>query len=471
MDYSKLTLIEIKDGIASGKFTSEEVTKHFISVCEEKRNLNAMIEVFDDAIEMAKAVDEKIKNKKKIGKLAGVPIAIKDNILYKGKHTGCASKFMQDFIAPYNATVVEKLLAEDAVILGRTNMDEFAMGGSTEKSFYGPCHNAHDFDRVAGGSSGGSAVAVAAGMVPCALGTDTGGSIRQPSSYNGTVGIKPTYGTVSRYGIVAFASSLDQCSPITKTVEDLEYVLRIIAAKDEHDGTTITNFMVRDAKQKYTLGICKEVLDKFKSMEGYKPFADALEKLKGTFDFVEVSIPHISNSLATYYIISPAEATSNLARFDGVKYTRRAESAKDLESVYVESRSEGFGKEVKRRIMLGNYVLSSGYFDAYYNKAKKVQKLIKKEFKQAFTKCDAIILPTTTGEAFKIGEKMNDPVSMYLEDLFTVPANISGMPALVVPYAKGKNNLPLGMQFMADDCKEGTLFEVAQIFNKTLEVK
>lgn len=471
MDYSKLSLIEIKDGIASGKFTSEAVTKHFISVCEAKKDLNAMVEIFDDAIEMAKIVDEKIKNKQKVGKLAGVPIAIKDNILYKGKHTGCASKFMQDFIAPYTATVVQKLLAEDAVILGRTNMDEFAMGGSNEKSFYGVCHNAHDQSRVAGGSSGGSAVAVASGMVPCALGTDTGGSIRQPSSYNGTVGIKPTYGTVSRFGIVAFASSLDQCSPITKTVEDLEYVLRIIAAKDEHDGTTITNYMVKEPKQKYTLGVCKEVMEKFKSMEGYKPFAAALEKIKSSFDFVDVSIPHISNSLATYYILSPAEATSNLARFDGVKYTRRADSAKDLESVYVESRSEGFGKEVKRRIMLGNFVLSSGYFDAYYNKAKKVQRLIKKEFISAFEKCDAIILPTTTGEAFKIGEKMNDPVSMYLEDLFTVPANISGMPALVVPYAKGENNLPLGMQFMAKECGEGNLFEIAKIFNKAMEVK
>ena len=471
MDYSKLTLIEIKDGIASGKFSSEEVTKFFIDACHAKRELNAVIEVFDDAIEMAKAVDEKIKNKKQLGKLAGVPIAIKDNILYKGKTTGCASKFMQDFIAPYNATVVEKLLAEDAVIIGRTNMDEFAMGGSTEKSYYGPCHNAHSFDHVAGGSSGGSAVAVAAGLVPCALGTDTGGSIRQPSSYNGTVGIKPTYGTVSRYGIVAFASSLDQCSPIAKTIEDCEYVLRIIAGKDEHDGTTITNYMVREPKQKYTLGVCKEVISKFKTMAGYAPFAKALEQIKSVFNIVEVSIPHISNSLAAYYIISPAEATSNLARFDGVKYTRRAESAKDLESVYVESRSEGFGKEVKRRIMLGNYVLSSGYFDAFYNKAKKVQKFIKKEFIAAFEKCDAIILPTTTGTAFKIGEKMSDPVSMYLEDLFTVPANISGMPALVVPYAKGELNLPLGMQFMANEKQEGNLFEIAKIFRQTLEVK
>ena len=471
MDYSKLTLIEIKDGIASGAFSSEEVTRHFIKVCHEKRDLNAMVEIFDDAIEMAKAVDQKRKNKEKLGKLAGVPIAIKDIILYKGKKSGCASKLMQDFVAPYNSTVVEKLLAEDAVIIGRTNMDEFAMGGSTEKSYYGPCHNAHSFEHVAGGSSGGSAVAVAAGMVPCALGTDTGGSIRQPSSYNGTVGIKPTYGTVSRYGIVAFASSLEQCSPITKTIEDCEYVLRIIAGKDEHDGTTITNYMVREPKQKYTLGVCKEVMSKFKTMAGYAPYAKAIEQIKSVFDIVEISIPHISNSLACYYIIAPAEATSNLARFDGVKYTRRSENAKDLESVYVESRSEGFGKEVKRRIMLGNYVLSSGYFDAYYSKAKKVQRLIKKEFKEAFSHCDAIILPTTTGVAFKIGEKMNDPVSMYLEDLFTVPANISGMPALVVPYAKGEKNLPLGMQFIGDEKQEGNLFDIAKIFTKALEVK
>lgn len=471
MDYSKLTLIEIKDGIASGKFSSEEVTRHFISVCEAKKDLNAMIEIFDDAIENAKKVDEKIKNKQRIGKLAGVPIAIKDIVLYKGKISGCASKLMQNFVSPYNSTVVEKLLAEDAIIIGRTNMDEFAMGGSNENSFYGPCHNAHKFDRVSGGSSGGSAVAVAAGMVPCAIGTDTGGSIRQPSSYNGIYGIKPTYGTVSRYGIVAYASSLEQCSPFAKTIEDLEYVLRIIAGKDPHDETTITNYMTREPKQKYTLGICKEVISKFKTMEGFKPFAEAIEKIKNTFDIVEVSIPHISNTLAAYYIIATAEAASNLARFDGVKYTKRAENTNDLESVYVESRSEGFGKEVKRRIMLGNYVLSSGYFDAYYNKAKKVQKLIKKEFGEALTKCDAIIMPTTTGVAFKIGEKMSDPISMYLEDLFTVPANVSGMPALVVPYAKGEEDLPLGMQFIAKERGEGNLFDISKIFTDTLEVK
>ena len=471
MDYSKLSLIEIKDGIASGKFTSEEVTRHFISVCEAKKDLNAVVEIFDDAIAQAKAVDEKIKTHQKIGKLAGVPIAIKDNILYKGKITGCGSNFMQDFVAPYNATVIDKLLAEDVVIIGRTNMDEFAMGGSTETSCYGPCHNAHSFDHVAGGSSGGSAVAVAAGMVPLALGTDTGGSVRQPSSYNGTIAIKPTYGTVSRYGIVAYASSLDQCAPIGKTLEDVEYVLRLMSGKDQNDATSITNYMVHEPKQKYTLGVCKELIEKFKTMPGFKPYAEAINKIKNTFDIVEVSIPHISNTLAAYYIIAPAEAASNLSRFDGVKYTRRSENAKDLESVYVESRSAGFGKEVKRRIMLGNYVLSSGYYDAYYLKAKKVQKFITNEFKQAFAKCDAIIMPTTTGTAFKIGEKVNDPVSMYLEDLFTVPANVVGVPALVVPYAKGEQNLPIGMQFIGNEKQEGNLFDIAKIFTKAMEVK
>lgn len=467
MDYSKLTLLEIRDGILSGKFTSEDVVRFSIKKCEEKKDLNAVVEIFYDAIDRAKEIDEKISKKLKVGRLAGVPIAIKDNILFKGKKMGCASKFLQDFVAPYSATIVEKLLAEDAIIIGRTNMDEFAMGGSCENSVYGACHNAVDKDYVAGGSSGGSAVAVASGMVPCAIGTDTGGSIRQPASFNGVVGIKPTYGTVSRYGIVAFASSLDQASPITKTVDDCEYVLSILSGKDEHDATSIENDF-GEKKEKYTIGICKQIVDVLKNKSGYQKFEHAIEKIKKYFDIVEVEIPHISNSLACYYILAPAEATSNLARFDGVKYTKRSEKAKDLESVYVESRSEGFGKEVKRRIMLGNFVLSSGYFDAYYNKAKKVQRLIKQEFKSAFEKCDCIILPTTSGTAFKIGEKIGDPVAMYMEDLFTVPANIAGIPAISVPYAKGENGLPLGMQFFADAKSERKLFDVARQFQSAL---
>ncbi len=470
MDFSKLSLIEIRDGIASGKFTSEEVVKFFIAQCEAKKSLNAVVEIFYDAVDKAKEVDKKIKNHEKVGVLAGVPIAIKDNILYKGKKMGCASKFLQNFVAPYTSTVVEKLLSEDAVILGRTNMDEFAMGSSCENTCYGVCHNAIDPEYVAGGSSGGSASAVAAGLVPCALGTDTGGSIRQPASLNGVVGLKPTYGTVSRYGIVAFASSLDQASPICKTVEDCQLVLKVIAGKDIHDSTTIDNKMTSVHKSKYTLGICRQVMQEAKSTQGGEEFYKLIQKLGDIFDIVQVDIPHIQNSLACYYIIAPAEATSNLARFDGVKYTVRSEGAKDLESVYVQSRSEGFGREVKRRIMLGNYVLSSGYFDAYYNKAKRVQKLIKREFNEAFSHCDCILMPTTAGTTFKIGEKLSDPIAMYKEDLFTVPANIVGVPAISVPYAKiGK--FPLGAQLYANDLNEDVMFEVAKIVEKVGGVK
>jgi len=464
MDFSKLSLINIREGILNGEFTSEAVVKFFVEQCEKKKGLNAVIEVFDDVISQAKKIDEKIAKKEKVGLLAGVPIAIKDNILYKGKKMGCASKFLQNFVAPYSATIVEKLLKEDAIIFGRTNMDEFAMGGSCENSCYGPCLNAINSEYVAGGSSGGSASAVAGGLVPCAIGTDTGGSIRQPASFNGVVGVKPTYGTVSRYGIVAFASSLDQASPIAKTVEDCEYVLKIIAGKDERDGTTIENSFSGISKGKYRLGVCKQVMQDFKNSGSYSKFYELLSKLNDVFDIVQVDIPHIQNSLACYYIIAPAEATSNLARFDGVKYTKRSEKSTDLESVYVESRSEGFGKEVKRRIMLGNYVLASGYFDAYYNKAKKVQNLIKKEFKTAFESCDCLIMPTTSDTAFKIGEKLSDPVAMYKEDLFTVPANIVGVPAISVPYAVAENGLPLGVQFYANEKDDVCMFEVAKLF-------
>ena len=460
-----LTLIEIREGILSKKFTSEEICKHYISVCEEKKELNAFVEIFDDVLDKAKEIDKKIAMGQPVGALAGVPIAIKDNILYKGKKMSCASKFLKDFVAPYSATIVEKLLAEDAVIIGRCNMDEFAMGGSCENSCYGACHNAIDFGCVSGGSSGGSAVAVASGMVPCAIGTDTGGSIRQPASFNGVVGVKPTYGTVSRFGIVAFASSLDQASPICKTVEDCEYVLKIIAGKDCNDETTIQNDF-GETKEKVKLGLCKQVVEAYKGKGEYQTFVNAVEKLKEHFEIVDVEVPHISNSLACYYILAPAEATSNLARFDGVKYTTRSNDIKDLESVYVNSRSEGFGKEVKRRIMLGNFVLSSGYFDAYYNKAKKLQRLIRKEFFDAFEKCDCIILPTTVGGAFKIGEKLNDPVSMYMEDLFTVSANIAGIPAISVPYAKTMGGLPLGMQIFAKEKCEDVMFKVASQFEK-----
>lgn len=469
MDYSKLSLIEIRDLISKKKTTSEQVVKFFMDQCEKQKNLNAVIEVYDDVLERAREVDKKIATGVRVGVLAGVPIAIKDNILYKGKKMSCASKFLENFVAPYSSTIVTKLLAEDAIIFARTNMDEFAMGGSTENSCYGACHNAVDPSYVAGGSSGGSAAMVAAGLVPCAIGTDTGGSIRQPASFNGVVGIKPTYGTVSRYGIVAFASSLDQASPIAKTAGDCELVLSVIAGKDCHDATTIENkFVVSKTPKKFKIGICKQILEELKGTEYFDKFNAALVQVKKQFDLVEVDVPHITNSLACYYVIAPAEATSNLARFDGVKYTTRADGTTDLNSVYVKSRSEGFGAEVKRRIMLGNFVLSSGYFDAYYNKAKKVERLIKKEFSEAFKKCDAIMLPTTLGTAFKIGEKSSDPVTMYKEDLFTVPANIAGLPAISVPYASGENGLPLGMQFMANANCDSTILEIAKIFESVI---
>lgn len=471
MEYSKMSLFEIRDLVISKKASAEEITAYFIAECEKKKNLNAMIEIFDDALTSARIIDDKIKNGESVGKLAGVPVAIKDNILYKGHKAGCASALMQDFVSPYSATVVEKLLAEDAIILGRTNMDEFAMGGSCEKSFYGPCHNSIDFDYVSGGSSGGSAVAVASGMVPVSIGTDTGGSIRQPASYNGIVGIKPTYGLVSRYGIVAFASSLDQASPFAKTSEECEYVLDIIRGKDPHDITTVNADKSFPKKEKYKLGICTEVVEKLKNKKEFYNFKAALEKISDSFELVSVSIENITDSLACYYIIAPAEVASNLARFDGIKYTRRADNCDDLESVYVKSRTEGFGSEVKKRIMLGNFVLSSGYYDAYYGKAKKVQRLIRREVKDAFSKCDVLILPTTMSTAFRIGEKTKNPVEMYMEDLFTVPANIVGIPAISVPYDKAENNLPLGMQFMADEHHEAELFDIARIFTKAMEEK
>ena len=465
MSFESMRITELVDGIKSGKFTSEEVCKYFIDRCERYSDLNAIIEVYSDVLDRAKVVDAKIKSGAKMGKLAGIPVVIKDNILYKGKKMTCASKFLEDFVSPYTATIVDRLEKEDAIIFGRANMDEFAMGGSCEKSCYGPCKNAHDSTRVSGGSSGGSAVAVAAGLCPIAIGTDTGGSVRQPSSFNGVVGIKPTYGTVSRYGITAFASSTDQAAPITRDIRDNELVLDIISGRDIHDGTSIEDSYKKEStKEKYTIGIVKELRDKIKSLSTSKVFESAIERLRDMgHDIVEVSVPHILDSLACYYILTPAEATSNLARFDGVKYTTRADDTKSLEEVYIKSRSEGFGKEVQRRIMLGNFVLSSGYFDAYYGKAKKLQALLRREFKEAFTECDFIITPTTPGEAFEIGGKA-DPVSMYLEDLFTVPASLSGIPALSIPYGVGESGLPLGLQFMGAECSERLLYDIAHKF-------
>lgn len=461
MDYTKISIEEMVKGIKSQQFSCQDVVSFYLKRIEEFKEYNAVIEAFDDALITAKSLDEKVKAGESLGLLAGVPVIIKDNILCKGKKASCASAFLKNFVAPYDATIVKKLKEQDAIIIARANMDEFAMGGSCEKSIYGATLNARDKTRVAGGSSGGSATAVALGLCPVAIGTDTGGSIRQPSSFNGVVGIKPTYGTVSRYGIVAFASSTDQASPITKTVADNEYVLKVLAGSDINDQTAIKTDLGKDLlKEKYTLGICKELKNK---LQNVPQFVQKIEELKQKgYEIKEVSVPHILNSLACYYIISPAEATSNLARFDGVKYTSRSNDAKTLEEIYVKSRSEGFGDEVKRRIMLGNFVLSSGYFDAYYNKAKKLQQLLRQEFEKAFLDCDIILSPTTPDIAFKLGEKSKDPVSMYLEDLFTVPASISGVPALSIPYATGREGMPLGLQLIGKEKSEAVLYDFAK---------
>lgn len=461
MDFLKMSIKQISDGVKKQDFSAEEVVKFFIDRIEKYKEYNAIIEVFDDAEQKAKAIDEKIKSGEKLGEMAGVPVILKDNILYLGHKMSVASAFMKDYVAPYSATIVKKLEKEGAVIIARANMDEFAMGGSTENSVYGVTLNSKDKTCVAGGSSGGSATAVALGLAPVAIGTDTGGSIRQPSSFNGTVGIKPTYGTVSRYGIVAFASSTDQASPITRTIEDNELVLKIMAGKDQFDQTSIENdFGV--AKKTYTIGLCKELMDKIQKLEQYPLFEKKIKDFeKAGFIIKQVSVPHIASSLACYYVLTPAEATSNLARFDGVKYTTRAKDAKTIDEILIKSRSQGFGDEVKRRIMLGNFVLSSGYFDAYYKKAKELQQLLKKEFAKAFEECDVIVTPTTPDVAFKIGEKSKDPISMYLEDLFTVPASISAVPAISVPYAE-KQGLPLGMQIMGKEKSESVLYDIAK---------
>ena len=471
MEMKNLTALQIVDALKNKQFSCEELVKYYISNIEKNAHKNAVLEVFDDAIDNAKKVDEKIANGEPLPALCGVPIIIKDNILYKGKIASCASKFLKNYKAQYNSTVVQKLLDAGVVILGRANMDEFAMGGSCENSAFGPCKNALNDNCVSGGSSGGSAVAVAADMCAFALGSDTGGSIRQPASFNGVVGIKPTYARVSRYGLVAYASSFDQIGPITKTVEDSAFILGIIAGHDEKDETSLSssvpNYLQNlDAKiSGLKVGVLKEtnaLLEKTEYKNVYQAITKWLQSQGATVE--EYSAPSFDLCLPTYYTLTTAEATSNLGRFDGVKYTTRAEGVTNLDELYLNSRSEGFGSEVKRRIMLGNFVLSSGYYDAYYMKAMQVRGDLKNQFKNIFEKCDVIILPTTFGEAFEIGSKTNNPVEMYVEDMFTTLANIIGNPAISIPCGNGKNNLPLGLQVIADNENEQTLFNFSKYF-------
>ncbi|MBM3253581.1 MAG: Asp-tRNA(Asn)/Glu-tRNA(Gln) amidotransferase subunit GatA [Candidatus Omnitrophica bacterium] len=456
-------------------------------IIRSKEN-TSLLDIAKDCLDRIDRIDKDIKafvyinrecinrvNVKK-GNLAGIPIAIKDNICVKDELTTCASKILEGFKSPYDATVIEKLKNEGAVLLGKTNMDEFAFGSSCETSYYGPSYNPWDKSRIPGGSSGGSACAVSADETIMALGSDTGGSIRQPASLCGVVGLKPTYGRVSRYGLIAFASSLDQIGPITKTVEDCALLLNIIAGYDERDSTSVdivvpdyTKSLVKDVKD-IKIGIPKEYFLEGLDLEVKKAVSDGLNVLKELgARTVEISLPHTEYALSVYYILAPAEASSNLARFDGVQYGFRIKDPENLMALYRRTRSQGFGKEAKRRIILGTYSLSSGYYDAYYLKALKVRTLIKKDFDEAFKLCDCIITPTSPTCAFRLGEKINKPLDMYLSDIFTIPVNLAGLPAISIPCGFNKENLPIGLQIIGKPFDEETLFRAAYTFEQSTE--
>ena len=470
MDLYDLTVHELLDKLKNKEITLEEINKSYIERINEKENeVNAFVTITDeDAVEKAKKIDDDIKNGKEVSKLSGIPIGIKDNICTKNVKTTCSSKMLENFVSPYDATVMNKINKENMIMLGKLNMDEFAMGASTEYSYFKKTSNPWDLKRVPGGSSGGSAAAVAAGMVPWALGSDTGGSIRQPSAFCGTVGLKPTYGLVSRFGLVAFASSLDQIGPITKDVTDSAILLNIIAGHDEMDSTSAkvekkdyTKSLIRDVKG-LKIGLPKEYFG-----EGINPevknavmnVAKEYEKMGAIIE--ECSISVTDYALATYYIIACAEASSNLGRFDGIRYGYRTENYSNLTDIYKNSRSEGFGKEVKRRIILGTYVLSSGYYDAYYKKALKVRQVVKNEFKKLFEKYDILLTPTSPTVAFEIGTRSNNPLEMYLADICTVSINIGGVPAISIPCGVDSNGMPIGCQLIGNHFEEEKILKAA----------
>lgn len=468
IDLHTLTIKKANELLINKEITATELTQAYLqSINKQNGDLNVYREVFDDALEQA-SKSQDIIDSGNASLLTGIPIALKDNILINGKKVEACSKILEGFTAPYDATASLKLKSNGAIFLGRTNMDEFAMGASTENSAFGVTHNPYDVQRVSGGSSGGSAASVAIDGALVALGSDTGGSIRQPASFCGCVGLKPSYGAVSRHGLIAMASSFDQIGPIAKTVGDAEIVFDVLKGTDQMDSTSFYPDSSLNIPQKIRIGVPRKLLD----IDGLdddvrKNFEEAIVKLKDLgFEIQDIELPSISHSLAVYYIIVPAEVSSNLARFDGVKYGFKKEG-KDLLEDYLLTRREGFGKEVRRRIMLGTYVLSAGYYDSYYGKANAVRSLIKSDFQNAFTQVDAIITPTTPTPAFKIGEKANDPLSMYLADVFTVPANIAGIPAITIPSGFSESSgkkLPLGIQFMGRNYGEKVLFEIGKKF-------
>jgi aspartyl-tRNA(Asn)/glutamyl-tRNA(Gln) amidotransferase subunit A len=477
MDLHSLTIHELHDLLTGKQVSVTEVVKAYLERIEKvdatiKSYLSLMA---DQALEEARLYDDGKKDPAH-SPLAAIPLAIKDVVCTKGIRTTCGSRILEDFVPPYNATVTELLMNGGAIFLGKANMDEFAMGSSSENSAYATTRNPWDTERVPGGSSSGSGAAVAADLCAGALGTDTGGSIRQPASFCGVVGLKPTYGRVSRYGLVAFASSLDQIGPITKDVEDAAIMLQVIAGYDRRDSTSVNQPVpdyrkgLQEPIKGLRLGIPKEYF-----VEGMHPdVAASVQRAIRTCEQMgaeisEVSLPHTEYGVAAYYIIAPAEASSNLARYDGVKYGLRIPQAKDLMSMYRQTRHKGFGPEVKRRIMLGTYVLSAGYYDAYYMKASQVRTLIRQDFVDAFRQCDALLAPVAPIPAFKIGEKTDDPLQMYLSDVLTLPASLAGIPGISVPCGFSSEGLPIGLQVLGPHFKEETILRIAHQFEQATE--
>ena len=476
------TYHNFKKRLLKGEVSCRSTTESYLKRAESNSSLNAFLQLFGESVEAAEKVDQKLKAGN-AGRLAGLVLGIKDVIAIKDKRLTCGSKILENFVSLYDATVIQRLKEEDAVIIGKTNMDEFAMGSSTEYSAFGPVLNPVDRTRVPGGSSGGSASAVGAGLCHAALGSDTGGSIRQPASFCGVVGLKPTYGRVSRYGLVAFASSFDVIGPFANSVYDVAQILEIIAGHDERDSTSAdvpvppyTSLLTADVKNQ-KVGIARETFPEGGRSSGSGVADEVREQIEKQIDclraagaeIIEVSLPHLDYTIPAYYVLATAEASSNLERYDGARYGHRAKNVEDLEEMYVQSRTQGFGPEVKRRIMLGTFVLSAGYYEAYYRKAQKVRRLIKEDFDEAFKKVDAIVTPVAPTTAFRIGEKISDPLQMYLSDIFTVSANLAGIPAISVPVGRDSNSLPIGLQLMGRQFEEERILSLADFIEHSVQ--
>ena len=480
MEITELTVHELQEKLKNKELTIKEITKAYTDrINEKEKDVQAFVTVLtDEAEKKAEEIQNKIENGEIEGAFAGIPIGIKDNICTKGVKTTCSSRMLENFVSPYDATVMKNINNENMINLGKLNMDEFAMGGSTEYSYFKKTKNPWNLNKVPGGSSGGSAAAVASNMVPWALGSDTGGSIRQPSSFCGVVGLKPTYGLVSRYGLVAFASSLDQIGPITKDVRDSAMLLNIIAGHDKKDTTSVeiekkdyTKCLKNDVKG-LKIGVPKEFFAEGINEEVKNTIYEAIEKYKELgAEVEEFSLDVAKYSLATYYIIACAEASSNLGRFDGLRYTYRTGEFKNLKELYKKSRSEGFGPEVKRRIILGTYVLSSGYYDAYYKKAQQVRTLVMNEFDKAFEKYDVVLTPTSPTVSFDIGSKSNNPLEMYLADICTVSVNIAGLPGISIPCGVDKQGMPIGMQLIGNKFCEETILNAAYTYEQAFKFR